>query len=638
MKVFQSQPRMLGRTWMSLAALLLPMSTNALQFTNHCEREIRPEDRELFEVAADLMDRYRHAVEDHINRTIISGNLDNYTVIDEATMDDWRGAVDDMLDGTIKLACEYDTTDRCANDDDLFGWENEVFPGSIHVCIENVRDFTSQQSGSPLALLAGTLSHELMHTVDGFLTGHGGDGSSVTNPSTDAETIGVAMEHLILTPDLDATIRGVEIDCCDHNDDAVVTFDVLVRNLNAEADTQVRPLSGATRNTQSVLRVEVDGQTERRSIDALDGSASEVQSFVFHLPPHEVAGDGIHDIVAIADIDDLFFESNERNNTDEATVSTSVDLSLGIEVTAPPRCHIQEYRADATPAGYYDWIAIPYRAEVVNLDPANTSPRVDIVMTYEDMWSNGSTPGQVAVWSDSLPPYERDHVYFTLEIPTDPDCSGPLAGTQVWFEADGNDETINDVDRGNNTVYLLVDADYWRPDYVIRDVSSAAADLDARTLNFAVRNIGPTGNFTNGPSPLASTQVTDASGVTTHFSAFTRSLEPGAEQRYEAIVPVDDCDTATYWIEADRLDVIAEYNESNNVTEVRLAPVVSGGVCTSFENGGDQYEPGLEWIEQNGTDVLYDKFDVLNTEEWGSDRATGEEIDSRPPILDQQYP
>lgn len=127
MKVFQSQPRMLGRTWMSLAALLLPMSTNALQFTNHCEREIRPEDRELFEVVADLMDRYRHAVEDHINRTIISGNLDNYTVIDEATMDDWRGAVDDMLDGTIKLACEYDTTDRCANDDDLFGWRTKFF-------------------------------------------------------------------------------------------------------------------------------------------------------------------------------------------------------------------------------------------------------------------------------------------------------------------------------------------------------------------------------------------------------------------------------------------------------------------------------------------------------------------------------
>ena len=58
-----------------------------------------------------------------------------------------------------------------------------------------------------------------------------------------------------------------------------------------------------------------------------------------------------------------------------------------------------------------------------------------------------------------------------------------------------------------------------------------------------------------------------------------------ARQRYESTLPVHDCETVTYLIEADAQNAIDEYDELNNVTEVRLTPPALREVCTPFEHG-----------------------------------------------------
>ena len=642
----------MSRTHAAIVAIALatcswvPTAGAAVVFTNQCENALTGADRNLFEDAVDLIDEYRTAVEAHINDSRAAGNPNRYSFIDGALMDDWRDTVDNLVDGNVEIACEYNAMllNTCAANPGRMGLESDIQPGRIHVCIDNLRAFADNPSGSTtnpvpgsrVALLAGTMSHELMHIVDGLFVGHT-NGTSARRPATPAETIGVAMEHVILTPDLDATIRSLEIDCC-QNGEAILAFDVLLKNMNAEANIGLRPASLRVQNGQSTLQAEVDGQVQQQTVGALNGSASTTLQFEFRVPALEVAGDGIYDIVASADIANMFFESSERNNVDEATVSTAVDLALDVEVAAAPECHSLEYREDITPAGYYSWIEIPFRAEVTNLDQQNTAPRVDIVMTYDDMWTGTSLSSQQIVWADSLSPQDRDQITFHLEVPTNPACSGPTGGTQVWFDADGNAATLNDTDRSNNRVELLINGDYWRPDYAVREVAPLGAGNGSRTISYAVRNIGPAVNFNGGPVALPSTEIVDPSETTMYFSAFLHGLGPGEQQVFETTLPVADCGDVSYLLIADSQDVVDEYDELNNVSEVALAPLTSGGICTPHDQAPGDQDPSLDWIEQNGVSVLYDKFDSLNTEEWGTDRATGMDIGSGLPILDQLGP
>ncbi|MGB5199504.1 MAG: CARDB domain-containing protein [Sedimenticolaceae bacterium] len=623
-----------------IALCVFPVPAGALNFTNECENALTQSDRQLFEDAADLVDRYRNDVEDHINDSLLFGNTDNYIFIDHGLMDDWRDEVSDMQTGDVKIACEYNgmTFNTCARNPTKLGMEGEIQPGRIHICIDNVRQNANAASGSPLALLAGVMAHELMHIVDGFMVGHNGD-TDVNNPDTAAETIGVAMEHLILTPDLDTTIQALDISCCNQDGEATLTFDVLVRNMNAEADIQVSPISGSGRNGSSRLTVEVEGASDQRTISALDGSASAVQSFRFDIPALEVAGDGIRDIVADADAANVFFESDERNNSDSASVSTTVDLSLGIEVAGPPTCHSLEYRSDAPVPGYYSWMTVPFRAEVFNVDSENTAPRVDIVMTYDDMWTDSSITSQQVVWTDSIDPNGRTEATFYLDVPSDRLCAGPIGDTLAIFQADGNSETLNDANRDNNGVELIIDQDYWRPDYVIRDIAPAGLGQNTRTISFAIRNIGPRDGANGRAIPIASTRVTDVGGSTVHFSALTSNLAPGEQQVFEAALPIDDCHTLTYLVTADSLDAVDEYDESNNSAEVRLAPPAGIGLCPDVTYGGeDNHEAELAWINEHGFEVLDDKFDSLNTVEWGTDRGTNIDIGPNAPILDRLDP
>lgn len=332
-----------------------------LAFTDQCANQLTSADQALFLQAFALLDSYKFKVEDHINASIVAGNPDFYTVISNIQMTMWRGGVAEMGRGDVKVACEYNATSNKCNTGpgalgSTFTWDPHVpLYDRIHICIDNVR--AQSTAGSPPALLAGVLSHELMHHVDGFEVHGPGDITNPANPDTAAETIGVAMEHAIMTPDLRATIKSIDNSFANSTHD--LGINVEVTNLNPQANTGLTPLSGRARNLGTTLRLQVDGASLSNLIVApLNGMASTIKTFPTSIPAYDVSTDPDYVLVATADTTGLLVEDDEGNNIDETTYSTAVDLSMSAEVTGPPVCHTLEYRDDVYPIGYYNWYQI----------------------------------------------------------------------------------------------------------------------------------------------------------------------------------------------------------------------------------------------------------------------------------------
>ena len=88
-----------------------------------------------------------------------------------------------------------------------------------------------------IGIAAGVIAHELMHHVDGW-DNHGGDGlTDPSDPDSDAETVGVAMEHLAASAALRATIdtHGLAF-----NADGTLTLSVTGAVVNVSRSARVR--------------------------------------------------------------------------------------------------------------------------------------------------------------------------------------------------------------------------------------------------------------------------------------------------------------------------------------------------------------------------------------------------------------
>ena len=175
---------------------------------------------------------------------------------------------------------------------------------------------------------------------------------------------------------------------------------------------------------------------------------------------------------------------------------------------------------------------------VTNLDPSRTSPSFDLVMRYDDIWTTSAMTSQVVAWLPSVDPRATREHTFTLGVPANALCSEPLGTTDVTFTADGNDETIEDWNRSNNEIHIAVNADYWRPDYVLREVGLIGTTTAAtRDLSFAVRNIGPSDGG-GGNSIVRSTARVSTIGGAEVFSGNVYNLAPGAHERDASIYAV----------------------------------------------------------------------------------------------------
>lgn len=190
------------------------------------------------------------------------------------------------------------------------------------------------------------------------------------------------------------------------------------------------------------------------------------------------------------------------------------------------------------------------------------------------------------------------------------------------------DESLDGSDSFSGSEYELsidvkiVNADYWQPDYTVRNVQQIGigtlAGTSSRTISYAVRNIGPA-KMSGRVGLQSNTHVLDAQN-TSVYSEPTSNLDPGREQVYQVSLAVDECELVRNTISADHGDRIDEFEESNNIASVRLHPITRVGFCPEVDDKQD-YEAEFGWIEQNGFDVMGYKFEGLNRVEWGVERG-----------------
>jgi len=138
----------------------------------------------------------------------------------------------------------------------------------------------------------------------------------------------------------------------------------------------------------------------------------------------------------------------------------------------------------------------------------------------------------------------------------------------VYFIADGNEADNCDLDWSNNTVYIQIDKDYFRPDYRV-EITYAYLNTseDLAHLTCKVRNLGPepatcpsrTTFMLNG-SPAGAARVSALGAAKSIDLSFeTRCVMLfGAEIKYDFLVV------------ADQMDAIDENDEYNNTDAVTI--------------------------------------------------------------------
>ncbi len=619
----------------------------SLKYSNQCLNNATSTDIEFIENAFNEVEKHQHNIDQFIADSIARGNPDSYLFIDSNIMDDWREVVDKVANGDIKIACEFNPSSKKCRDNPLtLGWNaiNYLNNPRVHICMDNIQNQAQIDNptvavenvyGASVSLLAGTLAHEFMHSAVRF-EGHGGlfggGTSNATNPQTVAESIGVAMDNLVLTPDLKATITSVNASLIGNDSyggsDYDMSVNVKVENRNLYADIGLRSIQDAfankgSRNGSSNLTLEIDGIViDKKTVNPLGGLGLEIKNYQAIIPAYFAGGDGERNILASADSDNLYVESNELNNIDTGIYNTATDLSIGVEVAAPPVCY-SEFRDDLEVPGWYTWFDIPYRVIVTNLDQEKSAPGVDLVMEYDSVMTSSSKTIQQVVWLTSFDPGESKEEFYSVEVPANSSCSLPLRQTQVVFTADGNNPSIHDSDLSNNSKIFTIDTGYWKADYVVRNITHIGIGYSpgssSRVISYSIRNIGPT-NASNGTNLAVSTTKVQA-GNTSFFSDLTYGLDPGEEDQYQLNLPVDDCVSLLYIISADYHDTIVEYDENNNFSAIRLHPLTSVGFCPEIDNK-QNYEADFAWIQQHGLDAMYDKLESIpGEEEWGTDRG-----------------
>jgi len=596
-----------------IAGTLSATAANALTLTHDCAAKITPSDQQLVIDAVDELVEHQHNVEDHINDGLAAGNPYLYEPISSSKMDRWRKRVERLDDGRTTLGCQY-TVDqqRCSKGLLKMGGTNGL-RSSFYVCLDNIRNIEEQLSGlspgdvSDVALTAGVMAHELMHQVDG-LEGHDEGKTDPSNPETIAETIGTAMEHLVLTPDLDVDVKSVEPVIINDNGSSF-RVEVNVENRNQYADAGLQGISLRLINNPSTLQLEVDGERQTWQLNPLNGGQKETFAFEFDVPLSAV---GEHSVIATADLGDQFFEANEHNNVDNLIVSyEEADLAASVEIAEQPVCHSLVFRKDVAVPGYYSWFEVPFLMQVSNLDDEVSSPAMDLVVLFDDMWAE--FPASTQVQLPSLGPDEAGAALFVLDVPADASCTGPLGSTHIRFAVSGDAVSVTDPDNANNVVELLVDHHYWQPDYTVRSIASFIGGL----ISFDVHNIGPTDRNLGNLAALASSAAIIDDRSDLKASSTIPDLAPGEYASFQLRVDADECASLNYNLLADYSNRVAEFNEANNTAPVTVRP---GAVATNSEPCNDitvrldQLERGVVKDRYVHIDINSDDFLIVEWE------------------------
>ena len=454
-----------------LAAFVVnPLFTQRIEFTNNCEDRASNTELQAMKDAHSFIVQHANRILEEIEIDRNGSNNHLYTKIDAS---DKRGWLNE-LKKTIKVNCE---TRICRNNRGQMGrcyWPSDdwfpenISPGNrIIQCPGNQLRMAQQQNSSYLPIAIGSMAHEIMHQVDGFegLVEFG----SPSVPITSAETIGVAAEHLALTPDLEVTITDLKLGIYGGENitettnsiiklnDYVLRFKVTVKNINPWSGTArvTVGLSGDDRNSSSILCVKLNGKTqEEGSIRALSSNNSQTIHFITKLNIED-AVKGKYVLEAIADAAEQLTEYNETNNSDSKSIGIFSDLVITNEIAGPYTEHSQVFHSNdgRETEEKKRWNTLTYVYTISNIGSL-VCPPTDILFKYDDMWT--STPLKTKE-EFSTPILEPGKSYTnTVDVDIPVNSTGGIDGnTNLYFIIENTENTIYDYDVSNNVIHWL---------------------------------------------------------------------------------------------------------------------------------------------------------------------------------------
>jgi hypothetical protein len=274
------------------------------------------------------------------------------------------------------------------------------------------------------------------------------------------------MEHISITPDLKAEIIDLRADlvtpsiCVSLGGGSPILgggeiylfeVDVEVSNLNSLAGSSTTAISGSFRNATTTVSLRLDGvEIGTDTVVALNGIESRTLTFEYD------SDNAVHVFEAVADSTDVPAEYNESNNDDSRNFNTKVDLSIDVAIDGDAVDIHQRFRSDLDPAGLYSWIEVTYVATISNLDSNTTSPSVDVLMDYENSWTQSGLIGRLNRTIRPLEPGESTQLGLTVEVPGTNAQFGvfgalePSGTTTVSMIVDPGNNAAHDSNRSNN--------------------------------------------------------------------------------------------------------------------------------------------------------------------------------------------
>lgn len=534
----------------------------ALDYTGACEDDLNTTERRLFERAFAFVHTHRFRVFDEIAADRAGPNEHLYTFIDDDQAEAWRTRIERMAEGDIAIDCHHNIdTPKCQEAPGLHGWYTHL-SGRIDICIDNIQA-QGQSESADTALVANSMAHEVMHIVDGN-EDHGGDGMTEPwDPDSSAVTIGVAIEHMMASPEL-----WLEVPYTVTNHATVGPNGITVHVSGRVHNSNLRsggwtPSSGDDRNAATSVCLLVDGTAvDIAPVPELAGGESHpfdlTRTFAYaDLHPNaafEVMTDCSEDLV----------ETNEANNRDDLEVAFRPDLKLEVEVDGPP----QRVQVASRPSVIYAYrttwrLRVTQRSAVPSL-PSRLRVR------------QGAGLGQER-WIADLPSLQRGGVFETTFTANLPEVF--QAPAQFEFQAGDADLLRIDAQPANNRVLLTLDATAWRPDL------RAAQTLSFDALNTTRLRVE---NFGYRAAPSSQLRVYDEAG-TLVLSRLIRPLAVREVQTMDLDLAHPECASTPYRVVVDALNEVRESNEHNNTLTAR-----AGQICVEIADPDGPATPEIE--------------------------------------------
>jgi len=559
-------------------------AAHAVAFSRSCEDTITSTERRILEAAFDFVEANTFTVFDEIAADRAGPNTHRYGSISRGTASDWRDEVAEMADGRINIDCVHDSEmAECADKPGKLGWtldwdSVDIFDSDVvHLCIDNIQSLGVSES-QDIGIAAGVIAHELMHHVDGW-DNHGGDGlTDPSDPDSDAETVGVAMEHLAASAALRATIdtHGLAF-----NADGTLTLSVTGAVVNDNAlSIGNSPLSGDARNGSSRVCLTLDGaEVDADSTSELIGEVEDAYSLAYTFQYTDV--DPGSEFEVVADCDDALVEADEGDNDRTVSEDFRPDLNIVAGVAGPPVRDMVKSGAGSVSRNRVTWNLI-----VTNLDETSAATS-QILVSYDNV-STGSK-SQTRITLPQLDAGEQFETTFSAHVPT----TFGASPYRFDFQAGKNPLVAIDEDPADNVATVTLRSSTWKADYRPAQASETTYLNQTGYVHLAVENVG----YVAGRR-TSTLKVYDEDGALVESRSIAALAVRGSETAdFELTFP--RCEPQDYRFVVDATGVISENDETNNELVLRVGTTCTandphGGFDPSPELPGDLGLPGDE--------------------------------------------